>query len=96
MPKKRKSRGRRKGSKGSGRMVQCHGCGKTVPMDKAKKVSKRVSFIEPSLAQELQKQGAYIAGGTTIRYYCVSCAVHRGIASQRAKKDRKTVPRKRK
>lgn len=96
MPKKRKSRGRRKGSKGSGRMVQCHGCGKIVPMDKVKKVSKRVSFIEPSLAKELRKQGAYIAGGTTIRYFCVSCGVHRGLCSPRAKGKRKTVTRKRK
>lgn len=89
MTKKRKSRGRRKGSKGSGKMVQCHSCGKTVPMDKVKKVSKRISFIEPTLAKELRKHGAYIAGGTTIRYYCISCAVHRGIASPRQKEMRK-------
>lgn len=89
MPQKRKSRGRRKGKRGAGRFVQCSGCGKFVPMDKVKKVSKRISFIEPNLARELRQQGAYIGGGTTIRYYCISCAVHRGIASPRQKEMRK-------
>ena len=32
MAKKRKNRGRRKGSKGSESMVQCYGCGKMVPI----------------------------------------------------------------
>ena len=94
MTKKRKSRGRTKGSKGRGRMVQCSSCGKMVPRDKAKKATRRVSFLDYSLAQELKNQGAYLGGATAVKYYCISCAVHRGITSQRAKKDRKTVKRK--
>jgi ribosomal protein S26 len=47
MPFKRKSRGRSKGSKGSSSLVQCVGCGSMVPRDKAKKSTRRVSFVEP-------------------------------------------------
>ncbi len=89
MPKKRKSRGRAKGSSGRPGTVQCSACGRIVPRDKAKKVTVRVSLVDPQLARELRKQGAYVPVRTEVRYYCVSCAVHRGIVKVRAEEERK-------
>lgn len=89
MTKKRRSRGRRKGSKGRGKMVQCAGCGKLVPIDKAARVTKTVRWIDPRLATELRKQGAYLPRSRRITLYCVSCAVHRGISPPRKREDRR-------
>lgn len=95
MPKKRKGRGRNKGRKGRGKLVQCAGCGAQVPIDKAKKVYKKTSFLDPRLASDLRRQGAYIPGSQTIKYYCISCAVHRGYYAPRAEKERKRPFKKR-
>ena len=57
MPKKRTSRGRTKGGKGSSGTVHCSQCGAMVPRDKAKKVTGRVTLVEPTLAKELKAQG---------------------------------------
>jgi small subunit ribosomal protein S26e len=89
MTKKRKSRGRSKGGKGSSAVVSCSNCGSHVPRDKAKKVTTRLSLVEPQLARELRAAGAYIAAPTTVKYYCVSCAVHYGIVNVRAKSERR-------
>lgn len=89
MTKKRKSRGRSKGGKGSSDTVQCSNCGREVPRDKAKKMTTRVSLVEPMLARELRAAGAYIAAPKTIRNYCVSCAVHYGMVKVRAKDERR-------
>lgn len=89
MTKKRKSRGRAKGGKGRSDFIHCDNCGALVPRDKAKKVTTRMSLVEPSLAKELRQQGAYIAAPTMVRYYCVSCSVHYGIVKVRAKEERK-------
>ncbi len=89
MPKKRKSRGRSKGSKGRTDHVQCSKCGTLVPRDKAKKKTSRITLVEPTLAKELRAAGAYIAAPTTIKFYCVSCAVHYGYVKVRAKKERR-------
>ncbi|MEA2089637.1 MAG: 30S ribosomal protein S26e [Thermoproteota archaeon] len=96
MPVKRKSHGRSKGGKGKSALVQCCICGQMVPRDKAKKVTARSSFVNPRLAKELRKQGAYISIAQKTKYYCISCAVHRGIVKVRAEDKRKTVPRRRK
>ena len=88
MAKKRKSGGRSKGGKGRSDYVQCTNCGTLVPKDKAKKVTSRISLVEPSLAKELRAQGAYIAAPRTIKHYCVSCAVHYGVIKVRAKAER--------
>lgn len=88
MPFKRKSRGRSKGNKGSGATVQCASCGAIVPRDKAKKVIKRVSFIDYELAKELRAKGAYIPDSSDMRYYCISCAIHRGVVKIRARNER--------
>lgn len=90
MPKKRKSRGRSKGGKGRSELIHCSNCGMLVPRDKAKKVSTWVSLVEPSLAKELRAKGAYIAKQKVVKYYCVSCAVHFGVAKVRAKEERKS------
>ncbi|MCK5562934.1 30S ribosomal protein S26e [Candidatus Bathyarchaeota archaeon] len=94
MPVKRKSRGRSKGSKGRGSLVQCSGCGQLVPRDKAKKTSRRVSLVDSRLYKELRQQGAYMPTHVATRYYCISCAVHRGVVKVRARVERKTRTRR--
>ena len=54
MPKKRTSRGRTKGGKGSSGTVHCSQCGAMVPRDKAKKITGRITLVEPTLAKELR------------------------------------------
>jgi small subunit ribosomal protein S26e len=94
MPVKRKSRGRAKGGKGRGAMVQCSSCGQLVPRDKAKRVSRRVSMVDSALYKELRQKGTYVSSRTETRYYCVSCAVHRGVVKVRSKDERKQRPRR--
>jgi len=89
MPVKRKSRGRAKGSKGKGALVQCCSCGQQVPRDKAKRVSRRVSLVDSALYKELRQKGTYVASRTETKYYCVSCAVHRGVVKVRSKNERR-------
>ncbi|MBD3189921.1 MAG: 30S ribosomal protein S26e [Candidatus Heimdallarchaeota archaeon] len=89
MPKKRKSGGRTKGKKGKGKLVQCSSCGSLVPVDKAKRHTTYYSPVNPMLARELRKQGTYVAKRRVIKYYCISCAVHRGAVKIRSKDDRK-------
>jgi small subunit ribosomal protein S26e len=88
LPFKRKSRGRAKGGKGSSSVVQCAGCGGLVPRDKAKRSTRRISLVDFALAKELRQKGTYIASSSDTRFYCVSCAVHRGIVKVRAEKER--------
>ena len=95
MPVKRKSRGRAKGGKGKSDLVQCSGCGALVPSDKAKRVSRPVTLVEPTLAKELRQRGTYIPGHIETKYYCVSCAVHRGVVKVRARYDRRSWRRPR-
>ena len=90
MPIKRKSRGRSKGGKGKGALVQCSGCGEMVPRDKAKKFSRRTSLVDPVLARELREKGTYLPTHAEISYYCISCAVHRGVVKVRAKELRRS------
>jgi len=89
MGKKRKSRGRAKGGKGHGSVVQCDACGSLIPRDKAKKVTRWVSFVDPALSRELRAQGAFIPRENVTKYYCVSCAVHSGVVKVRAEHERK-------
>ena len=93
MPKKRTSRGRTKGGKGSAGTVHCSQCGAMVPRDKAKKITGRITLVEPTLAKELKAQGAYIAPSTDVKFYCVSCAVHRGVVKVRSEADRRSTGR---
>ncbi|MEM1537902.1 MAG: 30S ribosomal protein S26e [Candidatus Nezhaarchaeales archaeon] len=89
MPKKRKSRGRSKGSKGKDSMVYCDACGRPIPRGKAIRVTRPVSFIDPQLRRELQKQGAIIYSATVTKTLCVSCAVYQGVRKVRAKAERR-------
>ncbi len=88
MPQKRKSRGRAKGGKGRSSLVQCSQCGGHVPRDKAKKVTVPVRLVDSALAKELREQGAILPMAFTEKWYCVSCAVHRGVVNVRAKVER--------
>lgn len=88
MPKKRRSRGRSKGGKGRADCVQCNQCGALVPRDKAKKVTTYRSLVDPILARELRAKGTQLSRHRFERYYCVSCAVHRGVIKVRAKEER--------
>lgn len=88
MPQKRKSRGRSKGDKGRASYVQCSQCGGRVPRDKAKRVTVFSSLVDSALAKELRVKGAYMPRHSVEKYYCVSCAVHRGISKVRAKAER--------
>ena len=90
MTKKRKSGGRNKGSKGNNSGVQCTKCGRLVPADKIKKVTRRVSVVDYRLAAELRKEGAIIPARQVIEYLCISCGVHTGRIKIRSKKQRKT------
>ncbi len=89
LPKKRKSRGRSKGSKGKEDRVQCDACGAWIPRSKAKRVTRWVSPVDPQLAKELRKRGAIIQRYPVTKYYCVSCAIFRGIIKIRSKEERK-------
>jgi len=95
LPFKRKSRGRSKGDKGSSGTVQCAMCGQVVPRDKAKKVTRRTSLVDAQLARELRQKGTYMASWVDTKYYCVSCAVHRGVVKVRARDERRFRPRRR-
>ncbi len=90
MPKKRASRGRSKGGKGRSALVQCSNCARWIPKDKAKKVTSRLSLVEPQLAKELRASGTYIASPTILKTYCVSCAVYYGVVKVRSEQERRT------
>ncbi|MBC8225427.1 30S ribosomal protein S26e [Candidatus Bathyarchaeota archaeon] len=94
MPKKRSSGGRSKGGKGRSGMTQCSFCGAQVPRDKAKRVTKYTSLVEPRMLKELRESGAQIARYQTTKTLCISCAIHRGVVKIRGKEERKTVPRR--
>lgn len=89
MSTKRKSRGRSKGGKGKGGLVQCNKCGQQVPRDKAKKVSRRVSLVDSRMYKELRKAGTYMPTQTVMKYYCVSCAVHSHVVNIRSRDERR-------
>jgi small subunit ribosomal protein S26e len=75
--------------------VQCNSCGQQVPRDKAKRVSRRVSVVDYALAKELRQKGTYIASPIETKFYCISCAVHRGVVKVRSRSDRKGRGRRR-
>ena len=90
MPKKRKSGGRSKGSKGKPVTVHCAKCGRLVPRDKAKKKTRYQSVVDPKIYKDLKKQGAIIPKRQVIQYYCVKCAVHYRLVKIRSKDERKS------
>ncbi len=89
MPKKRKSGGRTKGSKGVASQVQCASCSKLTTRDKAKKFTTYSSAVDYRLAAEIKAEGGYLPRQSKTVYYCVSCAIHRGRIHIRQDKERK-------
>ncbi|MCY3411051.1 MAG: 30S ribosomal protein S26e [Candidatus Heimdallarchaeota archaeon] len=89
MPKKRKSGGRSGGKRGNTNNEQCHNCGRQVPADKIKKVTKYVSIVDPSMRKELQAAGAVLPRRRVTQNYCISCAIHSGQRKIRSKTKRK-------
>lgn len=89
MPKKRESRGRRKGDKGYVERVACDNCGALVPSDKIICVQRTYSPVAPGLAEELEKKGAIIMKYPVKKCYCISCAIHFGIIKVRPEEERK-------
>ncbi len=89
MPKKRKSGGRSKGSKGRDEYVACSMCGKRVPRGKAKRRTRYKTLVDYQIGRELRRQKVYVPRIPEIVYYCVNCAVHRGVVHIRSKNERK-------
>ncbi len=89
MPKKRRSGGRSGGKKGTARTIQCDNCGRRVPADKIKKVTRYVSVVDPSMRQELVAAGAILPRRKVINNYCISCAIHLKRVKIRSKESRK-------
>lgn len=88
--KKRKSGGRSKGKKGNLGKVQCSACGRLVPRDKAKRKTSYKTLVDYSIGKELRQQGTQIARMPYVRYFCVSCAIHRHQVKIRAQDERKS------
>lgn len=95
MPKKRSSGGRSKGGKGRSGYVQCSYCGALVPRDKAKRITTWPSYLDPQIRKELREKGTRIVTAKTVKYLCISCAVHRGVVKVRAKNDRRSRKKRR-
>lgn len=89
--KKRKSGGRSKGGKGNLGKVQCSACGRLVPRDKAKRKTSYKTLVDFSIGKELRQQGTHIARVPYVRYFCVSCAIHRHQVKIRSQDERKTT-----
>ena len=60
-----------------------------MPRDKAIKVTKPVSLVDPQLAKDLIKQGALIFRRIVTKNYCVKCAISKRVVKVRAKDERR-------
>ncbi len=87
--KKRKSGGRSKGKKGSLGKVQCSSCRRLVPRDKAKRKTTYKTLVDYAIGKELRQQGTQIARMPYVRYFCISCAIHRHQVKIRSQSERK-------
>ncbi|MFX1504843.1 MAG: 30S ribosomal protein S26e [Promethearchaeota archaeon] len=90
MGKKRKSGGRSKGKKGTLSKVQCSSCRRMIPRDKAKRKTSYKALVDFTIGKELRQQGAHVPRVPYVRYYCVSCAIHRHHVKIRAEDERKS------
>ena len=93
MAKKRKSRGRKKGQSGRGKSVQCSKCGRIVPVDKVKTVTKRIPLVDRDTEFKLRKDGGYISSKVVTQKLCISCAVHTHKVNIRPKNERTMTKR---
>ena len=90
MTKKRKSGGRSGGKRGNTVNEQCSNCGRRVPADKVKKVTRWISVVDPSMRKELSAAGAVLPRRQVTSKFCVSCAIHFKQVKIRSKDSRKT------
>jgi len=88
MTKKRKSGGRKKGQSGKGKSVQCAKCHRIVPIDKARKETRRVSVVDRETERMIRKDKGYVSTTYRTSYYCVSCAIHTHKVNIRSKSSR--------
>jgi ribosomal protein S26 len=51
-----------------------------------------VSVVDASLARELRKMGTFIPRVKTMKYMCVSCAIHNRVVRVRARAQRRYGP----
>ena len=89
MGKKRRNSGRTGSSKGRSKLVQCTKCHASVPRGKAKRVTRRVSFIDPQIAKELRDAGTVMNTNYRQDWLCISCAIHNHKIKIRSKDSRK-------
>ena len=89
MTKKRKSGGRAGGKRGKSGNEQCDNCGRQVPGDKIKKVTRYVSIVDPRMRKELAAAGAILPKRRETQNFCVSCAIHMKKVRIRSKDSRK-------
>lgn len=61
-----------------------------MPRDKAKRISTWPSYIEPQIRKELLQKGTTISTVKSMKWLCISCAVHRGVVKVRAKDERRS------
>ncbi|WP_455140001.1 30S ribosomal protein S26e [Candidatus Hodarchaeum mangrovi] len=91
MGKKRKSGGRSKGKKGGVAQVQCSSCNRMIPRDKAKRKTSYKTLVDYAIGKELRQQGTQIERVPYVRYFCVSCAIHRHQVKIRSADERKNT-----
>ena len=60
MAKKRRNSGHTGSSKGREDTVHCYHCNRLVSRSKAKRVTRRLKYIEPAIAKELKKSGTVL------------------------------------
>ena len=51
-----------------------------------------MSVVDASLARELRKMGTFIPRVRSLKYMCVSCAIHNRIVKVRARAQRRYGP----
>jgi ribosomal protein S26 len=68
---------RRKGKSGRAKVVECAICSAKVPRDKAVEKQRHFFPLDRMLRQPLKEREAKIYAGSSIAYYCISCAKHR-------------------
>lgn len=88
MAKKRRNSGHTGSSKGREDTVHCYHCNRLVSRSKAKRVTRRLKYIEPAIAKELKKSGTVLFDDFQTEWLCISCAIHSHRVKIRAKDER--------